>query len=56
MNTSTKISGLESITDDIMALYETYGNKDYDGEPVSQASHMVQCAMLGIAEAADEEI
>ena len=39
-----------------MALYQTYGKEDYDGEPVSQASHMVQCAMLGIEQAADEEI
>lgn len=56
MNTISNISEPAMVADDIMALYETYGKEDYDGEPVSQASHMVQCAMLGIAQAADEEI
>jgi phosphonate degradation associated HDIG domain protein len=44
------------ITDDIIEMYETYGKEDYDGEPVSQASHMIQCAMLGIQEHADDEL
>ncbi len=26
-----------------------YGDEDYDGEPVSQTSHMIQCAMKAIA-------
>ena len=34
--------------DDIIEMYHTYGKEDYDGEPVSQASHMIQCAMLAI--------
>ncbi len=46
----------EQITSDIIALYEQYGNEDYDGEPVSQASHMIQCAMLAIREEAGPEL
>lgn len=42
--------------DDIIEMYHTYGKEDYDGEPVSQASHMIQCAMLAIKEKADDEL
>src|SRR5687768_14828686 len=45
----------EEIADDIMRLYEQYGEEDYDGEPVSQSSHMIQCAMLAMKED-DEEL
>lgn len=41
---------------EIMELYEKYGDEDYDGEPVSQTSHMIQCAMEAIANGEDEEL
>lgn len=43
-------------TNEIMRLFELYGNEDYDGEPVSQASHMIQCAMLAMDHACDTEL
>jgi len=39
-----------------MQLFEQYGNNDYDGEPVTQTSHMVQCAMLAMHSNADTEL
>jgi 2-amino-1-hydroxyethylphosphonate dioxygenase (glycine-forming) len=41
---------------EIMDLYEQFGDEDYDGEPVSQTSHMIQCAMEAMAEGEDEEL
>ena len=41
---------------EIMSLYEKFGDEDYDGEPVSQTSHMIQCAMEAMAEGEDEEL
>ena len=41
---------------EIMQLFEQYGNADYDGEPVTQTSHMIQCGMLAIKERYDDEI
>ena len=46
----------KQITNEIMELYEKYGDEDYDGEPVSQTSHMIQCAMEAMAEGEDEEL
>ena len=46
----------DSVTKEIRLLYETNGNEDYDGEPVSQLSHMIQCAMQAIREGADNEL
>jgi len=43
-------------TNEIMDLFEKYGDEDYDGEPVSQTSHMIQCAMEAMAEGGDEEL
>ncbi len=43
-------------TEEIMQLFEQYGNNDYDGEPVSQTSHMVQCGMLAMQANADTEL
>jgi phosphonate degradation associated HDIG domain protein len=43
-------------TQEIMQLFEKYGNNDYDGEPVTQTSHMVQCAMLAMKNNADNEL
>jgi phosphonate degradation associated HDIG domain protein len=42
------LSPAESITNEIIQLFEQYGAEDYDGEPVSQTSHMIQCAMLAM--------
>lgn len=41
---------------DIMFLYESQGNKDYIGEPVSQIEHMCQCAQLAEAAGADDDV
>lgn len=43
-------------TKEIMDLFAKYGNSDYDGEPVTQTSHMVQCAMLAMQANADQEL
>jgi 2-amino-1-hydroxyethylphosphonate dioxygenase (glycine-forming) len=43
----------EQIATNIICLFETYGKEDYDGEPVSQTSHMVQCAMLAMENMSD---
>jgi len=40
----------KQIADEIIGLFNKYGNEDYDGEPISQASHMIQCAMLAMGE------
>jgi 2-amino-1-hydroxyethylphosphonate dioxygenase (glycine-forming) len=45
-----------AITDEIIRLYEFHGHGDYDGEPVSQTSHMIQCAMRAIDSQADTEL
>ena len=41
---------------EIIDLFEKFGDEDYDGEPVSQTSHMIQCAMEAMAEGEDEEL
>ena len=43
-------------TNEIMDLFAQYGNNDYDGEPVTQTSHMIQCAMLAMQTNADNEL
>ncbi len=43
-------------TSEIMDLFAQYGNNDYDGEPVTQTSHMMQCAMLAMQANADQEL
>ena len=44
------VSGSKQIADEILHLFSKYGNEDYDGEPISQTSHMIQCAMLAMGE------
>ena len=39
-----------------MRLFEQHGDDDYDGEPVSQTSHMIQCAMLAMDDVADRAL
>lgn len=48
MNTHSASSPAEIVTDEVINLYKQYGDEDYDGEPVSQTSHMIQCAMLAM--------
>lgn len=45
-----------SVSNELLSLFEKYGDEDYDGEPVSQTSHMIQCAMQAINEGADTEL
>ncbi|HWB26531.1 MAG TPA: HDIG domain-containing protein [Chitinophagaceae bacterium] len=47
---------IDEITAEIQTLFEEHGNEDYDGEPVSQTSHMIQCAMQAMAEGGDMEL
>jgi 2-amino-1-hydroxyethylphosphonate dioxygenase (glycine-forming) len=46
----------DKIVTEIFALYETYGQADYIGEPVSQIEHMSQAAQLAIDEGYDDEV
>jgi phosphonate degradation associated HDIG domain protein len=46
----------EIIVDEIFSLYETHGNADYIGEPVSQLEHMCQAAQLAEEEGYDDEV
>jgi len=45
-----------AVTLEIVELFNKYGNEDYDGEPVSQTSHMIQCGMQAMSEGADMEL
>lgn len=47
------LSRAEMVADDIVNLFEKYGAEAYDGEPVSQTSHMIQCAMLAMENISD---
>jgi len=46
----------DEIAEEIQTLFEQHGNEDYDGEPVTQTSHMIQCAMQAMAEGGDMEL
>lgn len=48
------LSRPKEISDEIINLFNKYGNEDYDGEPISQTSHMIQCAMLAMGEGEPE--
>lgn len=56
MTTSTPFAKTLQTTNEIMRLFELYGSEDYDGEPVSQAAHMIQCAMLAMEHGCDTEL
>jgi phosphonate degradation associated HDIG domain protein len=45
-----------TIANEVFALYGSYGNADYIGEPVSQLEHMCQAAQLAEEEGYDEEV
>lgn len=47
------VTPAEKVVADIMYLFETHGAEDYDGEPISHASHMIQCAMLAMESISD---
>jgi phosphonate degradation associated HDIG domain protein len=51
----TKVD-IESILDDVFALYEKHGSEDYIGEPVSQIEHMSQAAELALEQGFDDEV
>lgn len=44
------------VADEIMSLYDKYGDEDYIGEPVSQIEHMCQCAQLAEKGKYDDEV
>jgi len=46
----------EEISNEILLLFSTFGDEDYDGEPVSQTSHMIQCGMQAIKQGEDDEL
>jgi len=46
----------QDITANIMHLFKTHGHADYDGEPVSQLSHMVQAGMQAHLQGYDNEL
>lgn len=51
----TKVD-IESILDDVFALYAEHGSADYIGEPVSQIEHMSQAAELAMEQGWDDEV
>ena len=50
------MKNVESVIDEVFALYDKYGAEDYIGEPVSQLEHMSQAAQLAIHEESDDEV
>lgn len=46
---------IHAIADEVIALYQQFGNEDYIGEPVSQIEHMCQCAQLAQQNGADAD-
>src|SRR5580765_1267873 len=46
----------EETAEMIISLYNSYGNEDYIGEPVSQIEHMCQCAQSAEKENYDDEV
>lgn len=50
MTAKQTISRPKEISCEIIALFNKYGNENYDEERISQTSHMIQCAMLAMGE------
>lgn len=46
----------KQVANELITLYEMYGNEDYIGEPVSQIEHMCQAAQLAERENYDDEV
>ena len=42
------MANIHEILEDITMLFETYGGDNYDGEPLSQLNHMLQCGTLAV--------
>lgn len=49
-------TSIDTIVDEVLGLYEKFGNADYIGEPVSQLEHMSQSAQLAIQEGYDDQV
>ncbi len=47
---------IEQTADEVLTLYQRFGDQDYIGEPVSQIEHMCQCAQLAEAAGGDKEV
>ncbi|MEJ7586358.1 MAG: phosphonate degradation HD-domain oxygenase [Ferruginibacter sp.] len=47
---------IQQTVDEILSLYQRFGDEDYIGEPVSQIEHMCQCAQLAEAGGFDDEV
>lgn len=47
---------IQQTVDEILSLYQRFGDEDYIGEPVSQIEHMCQCAQLAEAGGFDNEV
>ena len=47
---------VEDVTTRIFDLYKKHGGSEYIGEPVSQQSHMIQCAMLAEKEGFPDDV
>jgi phosphonate degradation associated HDIG domain protein len=45
-----------AIADEIINLYQQFGNADYIGEPVSQIEHMCQCAQIAEKKGYNKEL
>ncbi len=50
------IHTINKIVDEILSLYNRFGDSDYIGEPVSQIEHMCQCASLAEQNGYDSEV
>ena len=47
---------IQRSVNEILLLYQRFGNEDYIGEPVSQIEHMCQCAQLAEEGGFDDEV
>ncbi len=50
------IEKFQQVADEVLTLYQRFGDEDYIGEPVSQIEHMCQCAQLAEAGGFDGEV
>lgn len=55
-NTNMTDSSNESKINEVFSLYESYGDADYIGEPVSQIEHMSQAAQMAEEEGYENEV
>jgi phosphonate degradation associated HDIG domain protein len=47
---------IKNTIDEVLSLYQKFGDEDYIGEPVSQIEHMCQCAQLAEEGGYDDEV